>query len=148
LEALKLGDRHVGPEHELLAILSAPVDDDPARVALEAHGVTHQRLTNLLAPTTRLGRPGNHAVTTNPGWHEASGWCRGFAVARSADSTSADMLLAVIYTDRRVVGALERLGVRSGDLVATLAELGVPIPARPAGAGKHCGSASRCRTAS
>lgn len=127
-----MGQSFLGPQHEVLAILSGP-EEDPARTALEAQGVTHDRLFDLLAGTDSWppSRPYDGPIGTNPAWHDVMGWAKGFAAARGDRLTSADVLLGAVYSDSSITSTLGLLGVIGEDLVGTLAQNGCPVPAMP-----------------
>jgi Clp amino terminal domain, pathogenicity island component len=97
-EAARLGSRHVGPEHFLLALLR-PGEETVAAEVLRDCGADYEALSSVLESHRVEGR--REGISMNPVAHELVGRAEGLAAGLGDESvTVAHVLLALVWGDR------------------------------------------------
>ena len=133
-EAERLQRSWVGEEHLLVALAKDP-NSSRAREALLACGldeaVITERVENMRFEPEPPALAADERPSPNPHYYKLWGRAEGLAIANSESLSPEHLLLAMIWDESSVVGAVLRTVDRTpADLLAALADLGVPVPAR------------------
>ncbi len=133
-EARRLGHDWVGEEHVLVAFARG---DGPAGDVLHRAGAAAERLEEtILARLQRADPPverrSSEAATSTPAVYRLSGRAEGLALARGAEPTPDDDLVALVWKAGLGASLLRALGVDRAALAAALARAGVAVaPGQP-----------------
>lgn len=132
VEARRLRQNWLGPEHFLLAVVS---QSGTAAAVFGQLGLTYETLASRFGSTVasngrRQPYRDSKGITMNPAAHDVSGWARGFGAASGrSEPIPEDWLLAILYQDHGVVGAvLHEFGVSPIDVIHTARRMGVTTP--------------------
>lgn len=120
------GNRWVGHDHVLLALLNPPEPTHAADVLAEM-GVTHEEVLARLTETSPAEGSDRDSARPNPTFHKVIGVARGLAIGMGSESLDDEhLLLALVYGERD--GELMTTHLDGDDVFDGLRGRGVPVP--------------------
>ena len=125
-EARAVGNRWVGHDHVLLALLNPPAPTQAADVLAEL-GVTHDEVVSRLAEVSPPEGSDHDGAHANPTYHQVIGLARGLAIGMGSESVNDEhLLLALVYGERG--GDLLTTQLDGDDVLDGLRAREVPVP--------------------
>ena len=130
-EARALGHGWLGEVHILLGISRT---ETRARLALDAVGITHQRIQEaanelLKGSTSDPGGPELPRWSFNPAGAKAINWAEGYATGRADEADDDHLLVAVLWDNHCFTAAVfRRLGVSRAAVIEALRREGASAP--------------------